>query len=95
MAFRLIRFRTAYIRNIAPLLSGLQRFKIAFTERPPPLSGHVEIAVCQPHRNIKFIAFCQVYRATRYKQESGALNYAYIRASNNWFKSLAALAGTG
>jgi len=69
--------------------------KFALTERPPPLSGHVKIAVRQFHRNIKVIAFRQVHRATRYKQESGALNYAYIRASNNWFKSLAALAGTG
>jgi len=69
--------------------------KFVFTEPSPPPSGHVEIAGCQLHRNIKFIAFRQGLRATRYKQESGILNYAYIRASNNWFKSLAVLAGTG
>jgi hypothetical protein len=93
IAFRPLRHRCSQGRTIAfGAFSGLVLRLLCLRRLP---SWHVEIAGFQLHRNIKFIAFRQAHCATRYKQESGALNYAYIRASNKWFKSLAALAGTG
>jgi hypothetical protein len=47
--FQLVGFLIEYISKIVPLLKASQVNKVCFTEGPPPLSGHVEIAVRQFH----------------------------------------------